>query len=43
MNASTHVAATAVGDLLDAALVAVAGATIIDISTVGTDVRDSGE
>lgn len=38
MNASTHVAATADGDLLDAALVGVAGATIIDISTVGTDV-----
>ena len=38
MNASTHVAATADGGLLDAALVGVAGATTIDISTVGTDV-----
>jgi hypothetical protein len=38
VNASTHVAATADGGLLDAALVGVAGATTIDISTVGTDV-----
>ena len=38
MNASTHVAATGDSRLLDAALVGVAGATIIDISTVGTDV-----
>ena len=38
MNASTHVAATADGGLLDAALVGVAGATMIDISTVATDV-----
>ncbi len=37
VNASTHVAATADGGLLDAALVAVAGATIIDTSTVGND------
>ena len=38
MNALTHVAATADGGLLDAALVGVAGATMIDISTVATDV-----
>ena len=38
MNASTHVAATADGGLLDAALVGVAGATMIDISIVATDV-----
>ena len=38
MNALTHVAATADGGLLDAALVGVAGATRIDISTIATDV-----
>ena len=38
MNALTHIAATADGGLLDAALVGVAGATMIDISTVATDV-----
>jgi len=38
VNALTHVAATADGGLLDAALVGVAGATMIDISTVATDV-----
>ena len=38
MNASTHVAATADTRLLDAALVGVAAATIIDIPTVGTDI-----
>jgi hypothetical protein len=38
VNASTHVAAIADGGLLDAALVWVAGATVIDMSTVGTDV-----
>ena len=38
MNASTHVAATANGGPLDAALVGVAGASIIDIPTVGTDI-----
>jgi hypothetical protein len=37
VNASTHFAATADGGLLDAALVAVAGATIVDTSTVGND------
>jgi hypothetical protein len=37
VSASTHIAATADGGLLDAALVAVTGATIIDTSTVGND------
>jgi hypothetical protein len=38
VNASTHVAATTDSGLLDTALVGVAGATTIDISTAGTDV-----
>jgi hypothetical protein len=37
VSASTHIAATADGGLLDAALVAVTGATIADTSTVGND------